>query len=95
MWLSYNETASRAGVPFHFLIRDAAQFDRTLDDTINRIVNNKRTCSVHLGVGSRLDNQFRVIEYSHEEVFVYDDKNFPAYPPAHPLFDVGSCSEHL
>ncbi|EDQ90047.1 uncharacterized protein MONBRDRAFT_36634 [Monosiga brevicollis MX1] len=87
VWLSYNESASRAGVPFHFLMRDAAQFDRTIDDTLNRIYNSKRTCSVHLGVGSSLDKQFRAVEYSHEEVLVYDDKNYPSYLPAHPLFD--------
>jgi hypothetical protein len=88
VWLSYNETYTRRGVPFHFLIRDAAQFDMTIDDTINRIVNSPRTCSIHLGVGGRLDEQFRVVEYSHEEVFVYDDNNYPVYPPAHPKFDV-------
>eukprot|EP00730_Choanoeca_flexa_P019016 TRINITY_DN9276_c0_g1_i1.p1 TRINITY_DN9276_c0_g1~~TRINITY_DN9276_c0_g1_i1.p1 ORF type:complete len:439 (+),score=94.98 TRINITY_DN9276_c0_g1_i1:33-1349(+) len=87
VWLSYNETYTRKGYPFHFLIRDAAQFDTTIDDVINRIVNAKRTCSIHLGVGGRLDQQFRVVEYSHEEVDVYDDHNFPAYPPAHPAFE--------
>ena len=75
-------------MPFHFLIRDAAQFDMTIDDTINRIVNTPRTCSIHLGVGGRLDQQFRVVEYSHDVVYVYDDNNYPVYPPAHPKFDV-------
>eukprot|EP00056_Hartaetosiga_gracilis_P014210 m.239995 g.239995 ORF g.239995 m.239995 type:complete len:436 (+) comp14353_c0_seq1:60-1367(+) len=87
VWLSYNETASRAGIPFHFLIRDMAQFDVNIDAALNRIYNSKRTCSIHLGLGSISDKQARVVEYSHEEVFVYDDKNYPAYPPYHPLFD--------
>lgn len=87
VWLSYNESSDRSGVPFHFLIRDLAQFSETLDDALDRIYNSRRTCSVHLGVGSRHTNQFRLVEYAAEEVVVYDDGNFPAYPPAHPHLD--------
>lgn len=178
VWLAYNESDDRSGVPFHFLIRDIAQsvlkprwllfsglfklpragllaglptthaclpactnngpspwlrcqlrlvnsvwnglaccrpyssfpschrYDNTIDDALNRIYNSKRSkylamhvrlaatspadvyegtealatdllsprlrfplaCSIHLGVGSRHTNQFRVVEYSHEEV---------------------------
>lgn len=68
MWDAYNETYSPSGIPFHFLMRDAAQYDTTIDDTLNRIYNNRRTCAVHLGVGSVSNNRFRLVEYSHEEV---------------------------
>ncbi|EGD75487.1 hypothetical protein PTSG_06561 [Salpingoeca rosetta] len=87
VWLSYNETYARAGIPFHFLMRDIAQYDRTLSDALNRVYNNRRTCSIHLGVGSRHDQQFRAVEYGHEEVLVYDDLNYPTYLPAHPQMD--------
>lgn len=46
----------------------AAQYDMAVDDVLNRIYNNPRTCSIHLGVGSISENQFRLVEYSHEEV---------------------------
>eukprot|EP01147_Barroeca_monosierra_P002763 gene2762-5620_t len=85
VWLSYNLSDSRAGVPFHFIIRDLAQYDITIADALNRIYNNRRTCSIHLGIGSSHDSVFRAVEYSHEEVIVYDDFNYPAYEPAHPL----------
>jgi hypothetical protein len=39
VWLHYNETSSRAGIPFHFLLRDIGQFDNNLDDAFNRINN--------------------------------------------------------
>ncbi len=37
---------SRIGNPFHFVLRDILQFDQTLDDATNRMVNTRRTCSV-------------------------------------------------
>eukprot|EP00054_Salpingoeca_dolichothecata_P014323 m.80699 g.80699 ORF g.80699 m.80699 type:complete len:434 (+) comp20935_c0_seq1:2228-3529(+) len=84
VWLKYNETASRAGVPWNFLLRDIAQYDKTFDDSFNRMINSARTCSIFIGLGSTHANQFRVVEYSHEELYFFDDVNYPAYA-AHPL----------
>ncbi len=39
VWLHYNLTASRAGIPFHFLLRDIGQFDNTLEEAISRMNN--------------------------------------------------------
>jgi len=82
VWISYNGTDSRTGIPWHFLLRDILQYDNTVDDAITRIVNAPRTCSLHLGVGDPV-NKFRAIEYSYERVQVYDDVNYPEYA-AHP-----------
>nr|XP_006823778.1 PREDICTED: protein dcd1B-like [Saccoglossus kowalevskii] len=42
---------SRFGYPFTYILRDILQFDNTLDDSINRIANARRTCNLILGVG--------------------------------------------
>jgi len=41
------------------------------------MINAKRTCSVWLGVGDGHTNQFRLYQYSHDYVRVFDDINFP------------------
>ena len=38
-WYGYNGTQSSEGIPFHFLLRDIAQYDQTVDDSFNRIFN--------------------------------------------------------
>lgn len=45
-------TESRFGIPFTFLLRDILQFDESLDDTIDRLINAHRTCDLILGTGS-------------------------------------------
>jgi len=35
-----------------------------------------RTCSIYIGLGSSVNNTFRIIEYSHKELNVYDDNNW-------------------
>jgi predicted Zn-dependent protease with MMP-like domain len=87
VWLHYNGSDSRAGVPFTFLMRDVAQYDRTIDDAHNRMVNTHRTCSVFLGVGGRHLNQFRAIEYSLQQVVAFNDVNYPYYAETHPQLD--------
>jgi hypothetical protein len=75
------------GVPFHFLMRDIAQYDEDIDSALNRVYNNPRTCSIHLGVGSNTHDEFRLVEYSHDLVEVYDDKNYAYYSQYHPQMD--------
>ena len=74
MWLEYNKTQNSAGIPFHYLLRDIAQYDETTDDSLNRIFNacvapavampptprRKRTCSIWIGLGSNYTNQVGV-----------------------------------
>ena len=78
VWMHYNESDSREGIPFHFLLRDILQFDMDIDSAIGRIASAHRTCSIFVGLGDQ-SNQFRAIEYSLETIQIWNDKNFPAY----------------
>jgi len=83
VWIHYNGTSSRSGIPFHFLLRDILQFDADFSSAISRIANAARTCSIFIGLGDGTTNTFRAVEYSYERVEVFDDVNFPNYNP-HP-----------
>jgi hypothetical protein len=84
VWIAYNGTRPRDGYPWHFLLRDILQFSGDITDAMNRIINAQRTCSIFMGLGDGINNQFRVVEYSHDYVNFFDDRNYPAYPN-HPL----------
>jgi len=70
---------SRIGYPFIFLLRDILQFDTTIDDAINRMINARRTCDLILGVGDGKENEFRGMEYSYTVLDVMDDQNLRPY----------------
>jgi hypothetical protein len=90
VWLSYNGTKPRNGYPWHFLLRDILEFDVDVTSAANRIINAQRTCSIWVGVGDGHENQFRVFQYSHDYVNIFDDINQPTWS-AHPRLDhVGS-----
>jgi len=99
VWIHYNGTDARAGIPWHFLFRDMLQFDENVTAAINRIETAHRTCSIFLGLGDHGDGNFKAVEYSHDRVEVFgDDTPFPGYeptPPAHPLLnDVVYVDKH-
>jgi len=70
---------SRIGVPFIFLLRNILMYDKTIDDSINRMINSRRTCDLMLGVGDGKMNEFRGFEYSYSVLNVFDDKNLMPY----------------
>jgi isopenicillin-N N-acyltransferase-like protein len=72
-------TESRVGIPFTFILRDILQFDNTLDDSINRLVNAKRTCNLIFGVGDGKMRTVRSFQYSHSVLNVLDDQNLLPY----------------
>jgi len=73
------------GYPFGFLIRDILQFDKTLTDATNRIVNAKRTANLLLGVGDGASNEFRGFQYSPSVANAFDDQNLmPVNESWHP-----------
>lgn len=78
VWLSYKGRASRAGYPFSFLLRDILQFDEDTDEALSRIASAERTCSIFIGVGDD-NNDFKAVQYSHEEVHILNDRNFPQF----------------
>jgi hypothetical protein len=67
------------GVPFVFLLRDVLQFDASLDDALNRMMNAQRTVRLILGVGDGKIESFRSIQYSHSIMRIMDDKNMLPY----------------
>jgi len=77
-------TESRVGYPFLFLLRDILQWDITLDDATNRMINAKRTCDLILGVGDGKISQFRGYEYSASVLNVFDDTNQMPLADWHP-----------
>jgi hypothetical protein len=86
VWLQYNGTKHRAGVPWHFLLRDILQYDSDIDNALSRIASADRTCSIWIGLGDWTDTQqFKIVAYSPEDVQVHNDRNTKAYS-GHPVF---------
>jgi hypothetical protein len=67
---------SRFGTPWNYVVRDTLQFTKNIDEAIGYLNNSKRTCSIYLGVGSSVNNTFRITEYAHKYLNVYDDTNW-------------------
>jgi hypothetical protein len=65
------------------VLRDALQFSSNYQQAIYAMQNTRRTCSIYLGLGDRIFNTFRILEYSKPHVLVYDDTNwhFDEYHP--------------
>ncbi|CAF5136332.1 unnamed protein product, partial [Rotaria sp. Silwood1] len=68
----------RFGNPWTYVLRDVVQFSNSLDTALTMLINTKRTCSVHLGLGEFHRNTsnnnnigFLGIEYSAKEFNVY------------------------
>jgi hypothetical protein len=90
VWIHYNGTDVRAGIPWNFLFRDILQFDQNVSAALDRINSATRTCAIFLGLGDHTEpSDFKVVEYSHDRVEVFsDDTPFPGYAPtpaAHPF----------
>ena len=81
-----NENETRLGKPWNYAIRDVMQFATNIDEALQMLNETDRTCSIYLGIGSKVNNTFRLVEYSHKEFTVYDDHNFP-YTSKHGQFD--------
>jgi len=67
---------TRFGKPWTYALRDVLQFSKTIDDAIHNLNTTNRTCSVYLGIGSSVNNTYRLIRYSETELDVYDDTNW-------------------
>ena len=81
-----SDTMTRFGKPWTYALRDVMQFSKTIDDAINLLNETKRTCGVYLGIGSSVNNTYRIVEYAAKTFNVYDDTNWhfgnthPKYP---------------
>ncbi len=52
------------------------QFSKTIEDALTNLRETDRTVSVFLGIGSGLNNTYRMIEYAETEFNVYGDSNW-------------------
>lgn len=87
VWDAYKGVKTIYGYVWTFLLQDMLQFDVDTDQALSRIATANRTCSIWIGLGDASNTQFKIIGYSDQLVNIYNDKNFPAYPPYHSLFD--------
>ena len=80
----YNkEDDTLAGIPFMFLLRDVLQFDKSLDEAINRIKTAPRTTSLMYGIGDGEFGQLRGFQTSHTMCNVFDPDNLEPVTEAH------------
>jgi len=75
---------SRIGSPFYFVMKDILTFDQTLNDSISRLKDTRRTCYNLIGVGDGKSNEFRGFQYSSSVLNIYDDKNLQPDQVWHP-----------
>jgi len=74
---------SVVGKPWTFVLRDIAQFAKTFDKAIDMLKKTPRTCSIHIGLVSGIDNEYRGIWYSKDHLDIYDDKHWPQNDTKH------------
>jgi len=78
------------GYAWNFLYQDILQFDMDTDAALSRIGTANRTCAIWVGLGDANGNDgsggFKLVQYAQQTFNVLNDRNFPAYPPAHDLF---------
>lgn len=67
---------TRFGKPWTYALRDVLQFSKTIDQALDNLNNTDRTCSIYLGIGSSVNNTYRIIEYAETEFRVYNDANW-------------------
>lgn len=76
------------GKPWMFVLRDTVQFSNSLADVEKNLQTSARTMKIHGGWGSLPDKTFRGMNYAHNFLYLYDDKNYIQYDDAfHPQLD--------
>ncbi len=97
VYLAYNGTDRRNGIPFTLLLRDILEFDGSVDAALQRMQAAKRTCSVWIGVGSPTSPaRFTVVEYARDYVRHFNDSSLEKSNPQHPqLIDVVYVDKHV
>jgi hypothetical protein len=85
VFLSYNGTDTRNGIPFTLMLRDILEFDSSVSAAIKRMERAKRTCSIWVGVGSPTSlEKFTIVEYARDYVRQFNDSNLESSNPEHP-----------
>jgi len=79
VWYGYDGKYNHFGKPFTFVLRDILQFSETKEEAIQSMQEAERTCAIFVGVGDSQSNQMDVIEYSFENVTVWNGTDYPVY----------------
>lgn len=100
VWDAYKGLDNAFGYAWNFLLADALMLDRDTDQALSRIATANRTCAIWIGLGDAHGNggggSFKAVAYSAQQVSIYNDVNFPSYPPAHDLFkDLLFINKHV
>jgi hypothetical protein len=95
VWLSYDGIQNIFGYPFHFLLQDILQYDIDHDQALSRIASANRTCSVFMGIGDAANNMLKLVEYSFEQVHIFNPVNFPTYPNHDRFKDLVFVDKHV
>lgn len=72
------------GIPFMFLLRDILQFDKSLDEAIERVRKGPRTTSLIYAIGDGRLGQARSLQTSRTLCNVFDPDNLEPNVPTHP-----------
>lgn len=70
---------TRYGNPWTYVLRDVLYDAHDLSTALTLLTNTKRTCAIHLGLGSKEDHSFRMLEYAEKILNNYNDKNYTNY----------------
>jgi hypothetical protein len=75
------------GKPWHFMLEDVLLYATDSDDALSAIGSANRTAGIFIGVGQATGSEtsFRALQTTDKWLKIWNDINFPAYPPAHPL----------
>jgi len=94
VWANYAKLQNIYGYPWTFLLADIMRFDNDIDEALARIGGATRTCAIWVGLGQgahpnprdptqTVPADFKLLGDSFEELHIYNDINFPVYPPYH------------
>mmetsp|Transcript_36377 Transcript_36377/g.32648 ORF Transcript_36377/g.32648 Transcript_36377/m.32648 type:complete len:246 (+) Transcript_36377:385-1122(+) len=84
----HRNDSSWNGEPWMYVLRDVLQYGTDLESGIGIMWDAMKTWKIYVGLGATSDNVFRGIEYGHDGLIIFDDKNFTT-PNAtvHPKMD--------
>ncbi|TNV78538.1 hypothetical protein FGO68_gene6550 [Halteria grandinella] len=76
------------GKPWQLVLKDVLLHAGDMHDVERLLTDTYRTAMIHLGVGSSVDNTFRGVDYSSNDLIFYDDTNYTHYSTDyHPQYD--------
>eukprot|EP01079_Euglenida_sp_SAG-EU17-18_P001081 gene1081-2641_t len=86
VWLTEPQGAdSRLGEPWTFVLRETAQQATDLDSALELLASKRKTCSIHVGVGSRVTGQLRHVHFSHGDFANFTDRQPALSNAQHPV----------